>query len=77
MILGFKPVSVFTSRPVFGENELVYVAKTDKEKSLAAGSSMEDGNNGEVKKLIGAAHSACPELFLPDGGVDVYRVASR
>jgi 16S rRNA C1402 (ribose-2'-O) methylase RsmI len=38
---------------------------------------MEDGNNGEVKKLIGAAHSACPELFLPDGGVDVYRVASR
>ena len=53
------------------------VAKTDKEKSSAAGSSMEDGNNGEVKKLIGAAHSACPELFLPDGGVDVYRVASR
>lgn len=29
------------------------------------------------RRLIAAAHAACPELFLPNGGVDVYRIAMR
>lgn len=28
-------------------------------------------------RLVRAAHAACPELFLPNGGVDVYRIAMR
>ena len=28
-------------------------------------------------RLMRAAHAACPELFLPNGGVDVYRIAMR
>ena len=54
------------------------VAETsDQDKALQASGTSVEPSNPDVKKLISYAHAACPELFLPNGGVDVYRVASR
>ena len=51
--------------------------ESDQDKTLQAAGTSVEPSNPDVKKLINYAHAACPELFLPNGGVDVYRVASR
>ena len=38
---------------------------------------LEPSNVASDKRLMRAAHAACPELFLENGGVDVYRIAMR
>ena len=48
------------------------------EKNLEnSGSALEPSDRAAVGKLVAAAHAAVPELFLRDGGVDVYKIASR
>lgn len=48
------------------------------EKGLeASGTALQPTSDIATKELISFAYQACPELFLPGGGVDVYRVASR
>lgn len=66
---------------VVGENKLAsYISGGDNqfEKNLeASGSALEPSDRAAVGSLVSAAHAACPELFLENGGVDVYRIASR
>ena len=41
------------------------------------GTALEPTTTGVTRDIINAAHVACPELFLEDGGVDVFHIASR
>lgn len=43
----------------------------------SAGTALEPSDTIATQKLAQQAHSACPELFLESGGMDIYRVASR
>lgn len=48
------------------------------EKNLEkTGTALEPSDRAAVGGLVAAAHAACPELFKSNGGVDVYRIASR
>lgn len=65
---------------VIGENKFAaYVDGNNSfEKNLEnSKTALEPSDRVAVGKLVAAAHAAVPELFLPKGGVDVYRIASR
>lgn len=65
---------------VVGENKLAETASDNGsfERNLEkAGTALEPSDRAAVGGLVAAAHAACPELFLANGGVDVYRIASR
>lgn len=66
---------------IVGENKLAsYISNGDNsfEKNLEkSGSALEPSDRAAVGTLVAQAHAMCPELFLENGGVDVYRIASR
>lgn len=66
---------------IVGENKFAaYVndgANSFERNLEASGTALEPSDRAAVGKLVAAAHAAVPELFLPNGGVDVYKIASR